>query len=63
MVKTARKVPLEKSGNDLAYWLSRTPLERLRALDALRRMYIEAHVAPGKRRLQRVCRIVKLKKS
>jgi hypothetical protein len=61
MVKVARKIHLEGEGNDVAYWLSRPPVERLRALDRMRRMYIKAHVAPGKRRLQRVYRIVKLK--
>ena len=52
---------LKEEGNDLAYWLSGPPVERLRALDSLRRMYIKANVAPGEQRLQRVCRIVKLK--
>jgi hypothetical protein len=64
MVKVARKIPLKKEGNDdVAYWLSRPPIERLRALDEMRRMYINAYVAPRKRRLQRVYRIVKLKRS
>jgi hypothetical protein len=62
MVKTARKIRLEEEGNDVAYWRSRPPLERLRAVDSLRRMYIESHVAPGEQRLPRVCRVVKLKR-
>ena len=62
MVKVARKIRLEQEGNDVAYWLSRPPVERLRALDGMRRMYIKAYVAPGKQRLQRVYRIVKLKR-
>jgi hypothetical protein len=53
MVKVARKIRLEHEGNDLGYWLSRPPLERLRALGEMRRMYIEAYVAPGKQRLER----------
>jgi hypothetical protein len=61
MVKVARKIRLEREGNDVDYWLSRPPLERLRALDGMRRMYIKAYVAPGKRRLPRVYRVVKLK--
>jgi hypothetical protein len=62
MVKIARKVPLKEEGNDVAYWRSRPPLERLGAVDSLRRIYIETHVAPGKQRLPRVCRVVKLKR-
>jgi hypothetical protein len=61
MVKIARKIRLEKEGNDTAYWLSRPAVERLRALDGMRRMYIKAYVASGKRRLPRVYRVVKLK--
>ena len=61
MVKVARKIPLKEEGNgDVAYWRSRPPVERLRALDLLRRMYIKAYVAPGKQRLPRVYRVVKL---
>ena len=61
MVKVARKIPLKEESNaDVAYWRSRPPAERLRALDLLRRMYIKAYVAPGKQRLPRVYRVVKL---
>jgi hypothetical protein len=59
MDRVARKIRLKQEGNDLAYWLSRPPVERLRALDAMRRMYIDAYVAPGNRKLARVYRIVK----
>jgi hypothetical protein len=48
MVKIARNVPLKEEGNNLAHWRSRPPLERLRAVDSLRHVYIETHVAPGK---------------
>jgi hypothetical protein len=63
MVKVARKIRLknEGEGDDVAYWLSRPPVEPLRALDGMRGMYIKAYVAPGKRRLSRVYRVVKLK--
>jgi hypothetical protein len=64
MVKVARKIRLKEEGNDdVAYWRSRRPLERLRALDLLRRMYIKAYVTPGEQRLPRVYRVVKLKRS
>ena len=62
MVKVARKIRLEEEGNDVAFWLSRPPLARLRALDVMRRMYVNAYIAPGKQRLPRVYRIVKLKR-
>jgi hypothetical protein len=62
MVKIARKVRLREEGNDVAYWRSRSPLERLRAVDSLRRIYIETYVAPDQQRLPRVCRVVKLKR-
>jgi len=60
VVKVARKIRLKDEGKDVAYWLSRPPTERLRALAKMRRMYVKAYVAPGKQRLQRVYRIVKL---
>ena len=60
MVKIVRRIPLQDEGNDVAYWRSRPPVERLRALDSLRRLYIKAYVAPGKQRFSRVYRIVKL---
>jgi hypothetical protein len=61
MVKVAHKIPLKEEGDDdVAYWRSRPPVERLRALDLLRQMYIKAYVAPGKQRLPRVYRVVKL---
>jgi hypothetical protein len=62
MVKVGRKIRLEEEGkDDVSYWRSRPPLERLRALEEMRKMYIKAYVPPGKQRLQRVYRIVKLK--
>jgi hypothetical protein len=61
MVKVARKIRLEDEGKDVGHWSSRSPEDRLRALDGMRRMYIKASVAPGKQRLPRVYRIVKLK--
>ena len=63
MVKIGRKIRLRDEGKDVAYWRSRPPLERLRALDSLRRMFIKTNVAPGEQRLSRVYRVVKLKRS
>jgi hypothetical protein len=43
---------------DLAYWLSRTPEERISAVEILRRQYYE-----GSPRLQRVARVIELESS
>ena len=62
MLKVGRKVSLKEEGNDVSYWRTRPPIERLQALDSLRRMYIKTNVAPREQRLPRVYR-VKLKRS
>jgi hypothetical protein len=56
--KTARKCRLEdhdQAREDLAYWLSKTPEERVAAVDFLRRQ-----VHGTDQRLQRVARVIKL---
>jgi hypothetical protein len=64
MVKVARKIPLKQEGrDDVANWLSRPPIERLRMVDTLRRMYIDGHIPPRQRKFSRVYRIVKLHES
>jgi hypothetical protein len=49
-------IPLGTDEDNLAYWLTRTPAERLAAVQALR--FPDGSVRPA---FQRVCRIVKLK--
>lgn len=54
--KTVTKLTLEEASspkNDLAYWLARTPEERVEAVDYLRSQYNE-----GSTRLQRVARVI-----
>ena len=56
MDKTAFRVTtLEEEGNDLAYWLTKTPEERLAALEQLRQLHHGYHQADA--RLQRVCQV------
>ena len=52
---------LEEQGNDLEYWLTKTPAERLAVMEHLRRInYGEARTSA---RLQRVLEIVELSQS
>ncbi len=53
-----RKVKTTEQVTEFAYWQSRTPQERLAALEAIRREYHGWHDGTGPR-LQRVLRIVK----
>ena len=54
-------VPLEEADNDLEYWLSRTPAERLAALELNRRMVYGHDRATS--RLQRVLEVTELERS
>jgi hypothetical protein len=58
MKKVIRVVSLKNQPSDYEYWLSRPVAERLDAIEALRRQYLEftKNVEP---RLQRVCRVIK----
>jgi hypothetical protein len=56
MEKTVRIVKLGEEPSDLSYWLSKSPQERLAALETLRQQYVRLkRIEPG---IQRVCRIV-----
>jgi len=59
MVKNIKITTLKQQGNDKEYWATKTPKERLEALDFLRQQYIEFTNAP--KRLQRVLKITNLK--
>jgi hypothetical protein len=64
VAKTVRKTTLRKANDDLrdvSYWLSKTPGERLAALEALRQPVIEA-LPVAQQRLQRVYRVTTLKR-
>lgn len=62
MEKIVKKTSLREKQSDLNYWVSKTPLERLAALEYLRQQYINfnKNVQP---RLQRVCKITNRKSS
>jgi hypothetical protein len=57
---TIRKVKTSEQGTDFAYWQSRTPQERLQALEAIRREYHRGQFG-NEPRFQRVLRIVNQK--
>jgi hypothetical protein len=58
---TVHKHSLESGGNDLKYWLTKTPAERISALEEMRYRYIKFFKNGSDTRLQRVCTIVKQK--
>jgi len=58
-VVTKKKLSEQKNDkSDLEYWLSKTPEERISAVEELRRQYVGSE-----ERLQRVVRVIKRKKS
>lgn len=59
IVKNVKRVPLrQQPGADLMFWLSRPMVERIAAVEALRRQALEpANSADAEPRLQRVCRV------
>ncbi len=57
MAKVVKIVGLHETQSDLTYWLSKSPQERLAAIEILRQQYVKLkHIQP---RLQRVCRVIK----
>jgi hypothetical protein len=62
MEKVIKKTSTREKQSDLEYWLTKTPQERLDALEFLRQQYINfnKNVQP---RLQRVCTITNQKPS
>lgn len=57
MEKVITVVSKKESADNRAYWFSKTPEERLAALEFLRDQYIELTNAP--KRLQKILRVVK----
>ena len=56
MEKVVKIVNLHAPQLDLLYWLSKSPQERLAAIEILRQQYVRLkRIQP---RLQRVCRII-----
>ena len=58
MEKVVNIVNKNNQTNDLEYWLSRPPIERLKAVEILRQQYI-ALLPEDERRFHRVVNIVK----
>lgn len=60
MEKSLKIVHLKDKSTDFKYWMSKTEMERLQAVETLRRQYInyKKDVQSG---LQRVCRIINQK--
>ena len=57
MEKVIRVVRLKDNANDAAFWMLKTPRERLEAIEFLREQYIKT-LPNAQQRFQRVCRIV-----
>lgn len=57
LARKSPRDPAQERADELAYWLHRTPAQRLEAVDDLRRQWLamNPHVEQG---LQRVCRLV-----
>ncbi len=63
MEKVVRKISLKDKRNyDLEYWLSKTPEERISAIEFLRQQFYETEDGSTPR-LQRVAKIIKRKSS
>lgn len=59
MDKVIRIVRLKEQQSDFAYWQTKSPQERLAAIELLRKQYIRFTTKDAEPRLQRVCRVVK----
>lgn len=62
MEKVIKKTSTREKNSDLEYWLTKTPQERLDALEFLRQQYIDFN-KDVQSRLQRVCTITSQKPS
>jgi hypothetical protein len=59
MEKVVARHPLHLPPRDTEYWLSRSPSQRLDAVEVLRLAWLESHT-DAVQELQRVCRVAKL---
>ncbi|MBU2447220.1 MAG: hypothetical protein KJ666_16830 [Bacteroidetes bacterium] len=60
MEKVAKIVSRKESQNDFSFWMSRTPQERISAIEILRQQYLQLK-KDAQPRLQRVYTITKRK--
>jgi hypothetical protein len=58
MEKVVARHPLHQQPRDTEYWLSRSPSQRLDAVEVLRLAWLESH-PDAVQGLQRVCRVIK----
>jgi hypothetical protein len=58
MEKVVARHPLHQQPRDTEYWLSRSPSQRLDAVEMLRLAWLESH-PDAVQGLQRVCRVTK----
>jgi|JI10StandDraft_1071094.scaffolds.fasta_scaffold202990_2 hypothetical protein len=63
MEKVIQKYKLAEEPNDLAYWLSKTPQERLAALEVLRQRYVKFFLNGNRQGFQRIYSTRQLKQS
>ena len=59
MEKNVRKYKLGEEPSDLNFWLTKTPQERLAALEIIRQQYISFFLNGDRPRFQRVYTIIK----
>ena len=59
MEKVVHKYKLGEEPNDLDFWLTQTPQQRLAALESLRDLYIKLTNNGIKPRLQRIYTVIK----
>ncbi len=61
--KIVVKTNLGEEKPDFAFWQSKSYVERLAALEEIRREYNDWKYTDAEQRFQRICRVVKLKQS
>jgi hypothetical protein len=59
MEKVVRKYNLGEEPNDIEYWLSKSPIERLKALEKLREDYVRIFLNGNRPGFQRVYTVIK----
>ncbi len=59
MEKVVRRISLKDQQSDFAFWQTKSPEERLAAIELLRNQYIKFIKKDAEPGLQRVCRVIK----
>ncbi len=59
-----KKISLNDENNyDLEFWLSKSPVERIAAIETLRKLYLYKEKDGSTPRLQRIVRVIRKKQS